>query len=274
MDINTAYKGLVYLAIWVISYFAVRYILSRKDFEEIDMILIASIVTILIIVIDITVNKLSTQNDKMYCTNETFSIDATQNSEGNEISTAIAITTEPKEGENTDNPNNDTKDNNIEEKNKRDLMEKTPDNNRNSKKAYNQKNNEDICQKKINDLKWYEQVIKPRDFRGAENLDQIATTTGTRDNLLVNQMIYSDFNRLPPSLVKNDYEYGYSFMPPKDWYPTPLYPPVCVTNNPRTTMPVYLDTTTMDLKDWHETTKITPPDSINTRFIIDELNSQ
>jgi competence protein ComGC len=293
MNINTAYKGLVYLALWVIVYFAIRYILSKKEFEEIDMILIASIITILVIVIDITINKLSTQNDKMHCTGETFNnivnnTDATQsNYEPDIISTAISVKPVPekqqekiKSGTNLNNrfyARHDSMGNKVVfDTNAFGGTIKRPDNNIIKRPGNNNDstNSQYICQKRTNNLKWYEQVIKPRDFAGAENLDQIATTTGTRDNLLVNQMIYSDFNRLPPSLVKDDYEYGYSFMPPKDWYPTPLYPPVCVTNNPRTTMPVYLDTTTMDLKDWHETTKITPPDKINTSFITAELNSK
>lgn len=124
-------------------------------------------------------------------------------------------------------------------------------------------------------IKWYEQVFDPRSYAGAENLDQIDVTGGrTRNDMLVNQMVYSDFNRLPPSFVDKDFEYGYSFLPPKDWYPVPPYPPVCVSNTTCSPKPVYLDSTTMDLKEWHETQKITPPDSINTKFITDELNSK
>jgi len=87
-------------------------------------------------------------------------------------------------------------------------------------------------------------------------------------------MIYSDFNRLPPSFNDRDFEYGYSFLPPKDWYPLPPYPPVCVSNQNTPVQPVYLDSTTMDLKEWHETSKITPPDSINTSYVTNELNSK
>lgn len=124
-------------------------------------------------------------------------------------------------------------------------------------------------------LKWYEQAFNPRDYAGAENLDQIAVSNGrTRNDILVNEMIYSDFNRLPPSFNDRDFEYGYSFIPPRDWYPLPVYPPVCVSHNERPISPVYLDTMTMDLKEWHETQKITPPDSINTAFVTNELNSK
>ena len=124
-------------------------------------------------------------------------------------------------------------------------------------------------------LEWYEQKIHPRMYEGAENLDQIAVCGGkTRNNLLVNEMIYSDFNRLPPSLGKKDFEYGYSFLPPKDWYPIPVYPPVCVSNSTCQVQPVYTDTMTMDLKEWNYSQKISGYDTINTEYIINELNSK
>ncbi|VBB18326.1 hypothetical protein YASMINEVIRUS_789 [Yasminevirus sp. GU-2018] len=124
-------------------------------------------------------------------------------------------------------------------------------------------------------MKWYEQAFNPRSYAGAENLDQIAVSGGrTRNDILVNEMIYSDFNRLPPSFNDKDFEYGYSFLPPKDWYPLPPYPPVCVSSSNHPVQPVYLDTMTMDLKEWHETQKITPPESINTAFITNEMNSK
>jgi len=127
-------------------------------------------------------------------------------------------------------------------------------------------------------IQWWEQSFNPRSYAGAENLDQIAVSGGrTRNELLVNDMIYSDFNRLPPSFNDMDFEYGYSFLPPKDWYPLPPYPPVCCAggcNSNDTFQPVYLDTTTADLKEWHETQKFTPPESMNTSWIINEMNSK
>jgi hypothetical protein len=135
--------------------------------------------------------------------------------------------------------------------------------------------NQNTIQTINNGLKWHEQSFDPRQYAHAENLDQIGVVGGkTRNDLLVNHMIYSDFNRLPPSFNDKDFEYGYSFLPPKDWYPVPTYPPVCVSSKTCDVKPVYLDSTTMDLKEWHETQKITPPDSINTTFITNELNSK
>jgi hypothetical protein len=123
--------------------------------------------------------------------------------------------------------------------------------------------------------KWYEQKFDPRDYTGAENLDQIAVSGGrTRNDILVNQYKYSDFNRMPPSFNQDDFEYGYSYLPPRDWYPLPPYPPVCVSNASCPVQGVYTDSMTMDLKEWRDTQKITPPDAINTAFITNEMNSK
>ncbi len=118
-------------------------------------------------------------------------------------------------------------------------------------------------------LKWYEYAFDPRKYSGAEGLKKIAVAGGkTRDDILVKEAVYEDFNRLPPSFVKNDYEPGYSFMPPKDWYPLPPYPPVCVSSCKVDAKPYYMDTLTMDLKEWEENPRIMPPDAINTDQII------
>ena len=63
-------------------------------------------------------------------------------------------------------------------------------------------------------------------------------------------------------------------LPPKDWYPLPPYPPVCVSSTTCPVQGIYLDNTTMNLKEWRDTQKITPPDSINTDYIRNELNSR
>lgn len=137
----------------------------------------------------------------------------------------------------------------------------------------NNTNNTNTNVHNMNKKKWYEQDFNPRSYQGAENLDQIKTRNGTRDDMLVNNYRYSDFNRMPPSFNQNDFEYGYSFIPPKDWYPVPPYPPVCVSSTTCEAQPVYTDDTTMNLKRWHETQKFTQPDSINTEYIKNELNS-
>lgn len=123
--------------------------------------------------------------------------------------------------------------------------------------------------------KWYEQIFNPRDYSGAENLDQIKVDKWgkTRNDILVNEMRYSDFNRLPPSFNKDDFEYGYSMLPPKDWYPLPPYPPVCSSAKTCPVCPVNSDPTTLNLKEWHTTQRLGPPESMNTDYIIERMNS-
>ena len=125
------------------------------------------------------------------------------------------------------------------------------------------------------DNKWYEQRFNPRDYSHAENLDQIHISGNrTRDDILVNELRYSDFNRMPPSFNKDDFEYGYSMLPPKDWYPLPPYPPICSMAKSCPVYSTYSDDGVANLKEWHETQKITPPDAFNTDFIRDQLNSK
>ena len=108
-------------------------------------------------------------------------------------------------------------------------------------------------------------------------MDQIEEKNGlTRDDTLVNQFLYSDFNRLPPSFTEtkeDSFEYGYSFIPPKDWYPTAPYPPVCSSDKTCLVQPVFIDDSTMNLKEWTTNPRVTPPDNINTDYIKNVLNN-
>ena len=70
-----------------------------------------------------------------------------------------------------------------------------------------------------------------------------------------------------------DFEYGYSFLPPSQWYPQPINPPICVTNQRSVVLPIYTTGTPIDVKEWHESRRITPPDNINVNYINEKLNS-
>ena len=94
------------------------------------------------------------------------------------------------------------------------------------------------------------------------------------DGVINNEYEYSDYNMLP--MAENNsgnFEYGYSFMPPEKWYPQPPHPPVCVTNKRSDVMPVYTTGTPIDVKEWNESRRITPPDTIKTQYIKQKLNS-
>jgi hypothetical protein len=81
------------------------------------------------------------------------------------------------------------------------------------------------------------------------------------------------YHTVPPNLNTGSFEYGYSFLPPKDWYPTPPFPPVCVTEKQCPVCPVYTSGTNVDLKEWDSARRVTAPDEINVRYVEEKLNS-
>jgi hypothetical protein len=83
----------------------------------------------------------------------------------------------------------------------------------------------------------------------------------------------TSFHTVPPNLNKGSFEYGYSFLPPANWYPTPPYPPVCVTEKQCPVCPVYTTGTNVELKEWDSSRRITAPDEINVKYIEEKLNS-
>jgi hypothetical protein len=131
--------------------------------------------------------------------------------------------------------------------------------------------------------------IKP-DGKGGYNISvpsnpQIQHSGSTSEGVLNNEMGYTDFNDVSPDnytdfntfpqydLSKNNFEYGFSFLPPSNWYPTPPHPPVCVTNNRCPVCPVTATGLPTDLKEWNSSRRIMPPDTINTSYIEEKLNS-
>jgi len=104
-----------------------------------------------------------------------------------------------------------------------------------------------------------------------------AEKVGSRmeDDVITNDNPYTDYNTLPIGLGLDtrDYEYGYSFLPPDRWYPVPPHPPVCVTEKRCPVCPVFTTGTPVDVKEWNQTLRITPPDTINTKFIKEKLNA-
>ena len=96
-----------------------------------------------------------------------------------------------------------------------------------------------------------------------------------RTNVLSNEMMYTDYNHLPLSdgWSSKNYEYGFSFLPPDKWYPQPPNPPVCVTTNKCPVCPVYTSGSNLDVKEWDNSRRITPPDNIKNNYIADKLNS-
>jgi hypothetical protein len=67
--------------------------------------------------------------------------------------------------------------------------------------------------------------------------------------------------------------YGEVFVDPEAWYPPALRPPICVTNTTCPVQPIYINNDTMDLLQWDESRRITPPDNIHTQYVEEMLNS-
>jgi len=89
------------------------------------------------------------------------------------------------------------------------------------------------------------------------------------------ELIYSDFNTLPVAsgYRSTDAEYGYAFIPPERWAPLAHRPPVCVTDRRASIYPSLANGTPVDVKEFHSSLRITPPDRINTAYIDEKLNA-
>lgn len=127
---------------------------------------------------------------------------------------------------------------------------------------------------------------RAHDTSGYDYPYQSAGEKSQRDRTIENRRIiegplddelpYSDYNHLPMAAgyKSHDYEYGYSFLPPEKWYPQPPVPPICVSEK---RCPVYPGlaggSKYADVKEWHDSRRITPPDMINIDYVADKLNS-
>jgi len=106
-----------------------------------------------------------------------------------------------------------------------------------------------------------------------------AVSVGSRaqDGVMKNetQFSYIDLNSLPnvSPLNTGSFEQGYSYLPPSQWFPVPPHPPVCVAEKQCPVCPVTSSNTTLDLKEWDSSRRVSPPDQINVQAIEQKLNS-
>jgi hypothetical protein len=94
-------------------------------------------------------------------------------------------------------------------------------------------------------------------------------------DVAIDDMPYTDYNHLPlaETYEKGDFEYGYSFLPPEKWYPTPPFPPMCVSEKRCPVNPTYTTGVGLDLKEWKQSCRVSQPDNINTCYVRDKLNA-
>lgn len=97
----------------------------------------------------------------------------------------------------------------------------------------------------------------------------------SEDDLITSDIPYTDYHHIPigDTYKPSDFEYGYSFLPPEKWYPTPPFPPVCVSEKRCPINPTFTTGTPVDVKEWHSASKIMPPAGINTKYIKEKLNA-
>ena len=107
----------------------------------------------------------------------------------------------------------------------------------------------------------------------SDNIERVGSRAN--DGVITNDMPYDDFNHLPVSAKYKTQpaDFGYSFLPPENWYPQPPNPPICVSEKQCPVCPIYTSGTNLDVKEWHESDRITPPDNINTKFVKEKLNA-
>ena len=110
----------------------------------------------------------------------------------------------------------------------------------------------------------------PKPMKGVER-----DITRQESGMINNEIEYTDYNHLPlaDGYDVGSFEYGYSFLPPEKWYPEPPFPPLCVSEKRCPVLPSYTTGTPLDVKEWNEARRVTPPDNIKTKYIKEKLNS-
>lgn len=110
----------------------------------------------------------------------------------------------------------------------------------------------------------------PKPMKGVER-----SVTRQESGIISNEIDYTDYHHLPlaDGYDVGSFEYGYSFLPPEKWYPEPPFPPLCVSEKRCPVLPAYTTGTPLDVKEWNEARRVTPPDNIKTSYIKEKLNS-
>jgi len=134
----------------------------------------------------------------------------------------------------------------------------------------------EILQKKIKDIT-AELEKKPAEQKHSIDLNQLSRA---EQEIIADEMKYNDINHL---FVDEDYKTPVEdigsevFIPPEKWWGNNIsgstFPPICVTNKRCTVCPSLTSGAPIDLKEWHESRRVTAPDKINVEYINEKLNS-
>ena len=151
----------------------------------------------------------------------------------------------------------------------------TNDSDKNQAVLSNNQSTEILKSATSNDDTYYSSLFPATYYKihASDNIERVGSRAA--DDLVRSDMPYNDYNHLPipKNYVTESTDYGYSFLPPEKWYPEPPFPPVCVTEKRCPVVPLYTTGTNINLKDWDNSRRVTPPDNINTKFVKEVLNS-
>jgi hypothetical protein len=67
--------------------------------------------------------------------------------------------------------------------------------------------------------------------------------------------------------------YGEVFVDPEAWHPPCLRAPICVTSNGCPVQPVFTNGTYIDLLEWDDSRRITPPSAVDSEYMAKVLNA-
>lgn len=108
-----------------------------------------------------------------------------------------------------------------------------------------------------------------RRIPGDKNNKNISNLENIMSNMNINKNMINDngdYNHVPTKSEYTSCDYGYSYLPPSQWYPTPPFPPVCIADKKCPVCPVYTTGTPMDVKEWRESCKPFTPDDFATKY--------
>jgi hypothetical protein len=107
--------------------------------------------------------------------------------------------------------------------------------------------------------------------------DTLISEQNPNSDVLSDELSYSEWKHTPIGEeyedVKRNYEYGFSFLPPLNWYPGPPVPPMCKKERPQQKCTTFDSTVGLDIREWDNSRRITQADNIKINYIQDKLNS-
>uniref|UniRef100_A0A6C0ABU3 Uncharacterized protein n=1 Tax=viral metagenome TaxID=1070528 RepID=A0A6C0ABU3_9ZZZZ len=102
--------------------------------------------------------------------------------------------------------------------------------------------------------------------------NDIKTIANEKDLDSMDQSIEEENYHNLPYNPSAESHYGYSFLPPSQWYPTPPQPPICVREKKNNVCPSISDSGFTGVMEWQESNNISKPMGINTAYIDENLN--